>query len=137
MIARKLTVIALGGLILGGLAAPGPAAAFKASNGYTVEATGGRSFTIPYSRGKSGVPGYWCAAGDYVAGALGLRSGTRIYRLSPPPVRGTGIRFSLDPDGAVASGLTVFGSPDAGLSAALARQQCRVFDDDDNDSFGW
>jgi hypothetical protein len=126
MSARILLAAAASGLLLAS-----PAAAFVASNGYTVEPAGGRGFTIPYARGRSGVPAYWCAAGDYVVGALGLRPGTRIYRVSPPPVRGAGIRFSLDPDGAVATGLTVFGSPDAGISASLARQQCTAFDDDD------
>ncbi len=101
-----------------------PAAAFTASNGFRVVSDGSRGFVVPYSRGTSGDPAYWCAAGDYAVRALGLSPSTRIYRMTPPPVKNAGVRFSLDAKGAVKPGITVFGSKDAGLSAALAQVQC-------------
>lgn len=101
-----------------------PVAAFTASNGFRVVSDGPRSFVVPYARGSSGDPGYWCAAGDFAVRALNLSPSTRIYRLTPPPVKNAGMRFSLDAKGAVKSGITVFGGKDAGLSAALAQVQC-------------
>jgi hypothetical protein len=101
-----------------------PASAFVASNGFRVAPDGPRSFVVPYQQGTSGNPAYWCAAGDFVVRALRLSPGTRVFRVTPPPVKPGGMRFSLDAKGAVKPGITVFGSKDAGLSAALAQVQC-------------
>jgi hypothetical protein len=107
------------------LALATPTSAFVARNDLVIEPVTATEFTIPY-RGLSGAPDFWCAAGDYVIQRLHLLPTTRIYRLSPPPRRsGEGIRFSLRPDGAAASGLAVFGSPDRGISAATAQALCQ------------
>lgn len=101
-----------------------PAAAFTASNGLPVQATGPDSFVVGWN-GRSGPAQFWCAAGDFTVRALGLPSNTRVYRTSPAPrAPGEGIAFSLDPSRAVDSGLTRFGARDAGLSAAAARGLC-------------
>ena len=104
----------------------GPASAFIAQNSLLVVPEGPRTFNVPF-RGTSGNSDFWCAAGDYVIRGLGLRGGTRVFRLSEPPRRsGDGIRFSLDGAGAASStGLVVFSSGPAGsVSASLAQGLC-------------
>lgn len=108
-----------------------PAQAFVASNGMRASSTGPQSFAVPYSNGRSSATDYWCAAGDYVIRVMGKSPSTRIYRTSAGPIRKRGVTFSLSPDGAVASGLNVFGAKDAGISASLAQVQCSSMLDDD------
>ena len=72
------------------------AAAYVASGGFAVAFDGARGIVVPYACGRSsGDPHDWCAAGDFAIRSLRLRPGTRIFRLTPPPVRQAGVRFSL------------------------------------------
>ena len=105
------------------LLAATPASAFVADNDLIVHATGEGRFEVPY-RGLSGTSDFWCAAGDYVISELGQSVTTKIYRTSSPPRRGgTGISFSLSPEGAKRTGLFIFGDP-RGVSASFARTLC-------------
>jgi hypothetical protein len=100
-----------------------PAAAFRATNGLTVESTGPKDFTVNY-RANRAVVDYWCAAGDYLIRDLGLSPKTRLYRASPKPGPvGQGIAFTLDPAGAApGAGLSTFNSrDDESVSAGHAR----------------
>lgn len=101
-----------------------PAQAFIAQNDMRVQPEGPRSFAVPYRGGMSASSDYWCAAGDFVIRGLRQNPSTRIYRLTPPPVRKAGVSFSLDSAGAVASGMTVFGAKDIGIAASMAQQYC-------------
>ena len=102
---------------------PGTASAWIAGNGLVVTPTGQSTFEVPY-RGRSGVRDFWCAAGDYVRYELGLPGNTRIFRTTPPPrAKGTGIQFSLSPDGATASGLAIIGGS-KGIRALHATSLC-------------
>ncbi|EKE45841.1 hypothetical protein OCGS_0067 [Oceaniovalibus guishaninsula JLT2003] len=104
------------------LLAASPSAAFTAQNGLIVtERQPG--FHVAWN-GNAGAPAFWCAAGDYVIGSLGLPTDTQIYRVSPPVRRsGEGIDFGFDPAAAMPTGLLrLFGG--RGLSAAYARQFC-------------
>ncbi len=101
-----------------------PVQAFVASNGLLVQRVNETDFFVPF-RGRGGPTSFWCAAGDFAVLGLGLRPGTRIFRLSPPPRQsGEGILFSLNPEGAQDRGVQVWGSKDAGMSASLARTYC-------------
>lgn len=100
-----------------------PAAAFMAENRLVVAPTGPQGFEVPF-RGVSSIPAFWCAAGDYVRRELGLGPATEIYRVSGPRGPGQGVRFSLDPAGARATGLLMLYNDDLGLSAAHARSLC-------------
>lgn len=105
------------------LLAATPASAFVADNDLLVHATGEGRFEVPY-RGLSGASDFWCAAGDYVVTELGRSVTTRIYRISSPPRRGgTGVSFSLSPEGATRTGLFILGNP-RGVSASFARALC-------------
>lgn len=109
-------------LILAILAAT-PASAFIAENDLIVRPSGGNSFEVPY-RGLSGASQFWCAAGDYVVRELNQPVSTKIFRTSSPPRRaGSGITFSLSPEGATRTGLFVLGNP-KGISASFARALC-------------
>ncbi len=106
-----------------------PALAFTAANGMSVASDGARSFVVAPMRGKAGATDYWCAAGDFAIRRLGLRPSTRLYRMTPGSTK-AGVRFSLDEKGAVASGVTVFGAKDSGLSASLAQVYCTSMKED-------
>lgn len=109
--------------VVAGLAVS-PAQAFVASNGLLVQRVNEMDFFVPF-RGRPAATSFWCAAGDFAIRGLGLRPGTRIFRLSPPPRRGgDGILFSLSPEGAQDRGVQVWGSKDAGMSASLAQTYC-------------
>lgn len=100
-----------------------PAMALRTINGMEVRGTGPDTFSVIFDV-SYGDSQYWCAAGDYAV-RIGLPSTTRIYRTSPPPrKRGQGIDFSTDPAKAVDPGISIFGSPDKGMSAGGARTLC-------------
>jgi hypothetical protein len=126
MVCSPRLIVALGVLLASSL----PAAAFTAANGMTAALDGARSFVVASARGKTGTTDYWCAAGDFAIRRLGLRPSTRIYRMTPGSGR-NGIRFSLDVQGSVPSGVTVFGAKDNGLSASLAQVYCTSMKQDD------
>lgn len=118
-------------LALGVLLISAPqASAFIAANDMRVTSDGARSFVVSPARGKHGATDYWCAAGDFAIRRLGLRPSTRLYRLTSGSGKG-GVRFSLDPQGAVPSGVSVFGAKDSGLSASLAQVYCTSMRRDD------
>lgn len=101
-----------------------PVQAWVATNGLSVRQVNATDFFVDY-RGRSGATSFWCAAGDYVVRRLGMSPNTRVFRLSPPPRSGgQGIMFSLNPEGAQDRGVMVWGSKDAGMSAALAQTYC-------------
>lgn len=101
----------------------GQSSAFQARNGLPVAAHPSSGFVVSW-RGASGAPAFWCAAGDYVIGSLGLSSATTIYRYDAPiRRRGEGIRFGFDPARAEQTGLVRL-QGDLGLSAAYARGFC-------------
>jgi hypothetical protein len=108
-----------------------PAAAFRATNGFTVDSTGAQDFVVNY-RVTRNETAYWCAAGQFVTRELGLPAKTRIYRASPPPRgAGQGIAFTLDPAAAASeSGLSTFGrGSDGSVSAGHARgSYCSIYD---------
>lgn len=126
MATSRPLAFALGVLLASAL----PAAAFTAANGMTVASDGARSFVVSPARGKNATTDYWCAAGDFAIRRLGLRPSTRLFRMTPGSGR-SGIRFSLDPQGSVSSGVTVFGAKDNGLSASLAQVYCTSMKQDD------
>jgi hypothetical protein len=99
------------------------ASAWTAANGMTVTSDGARSFVVAPRGGMSNSTDYWCAAGDFAVRRLGLRPSTRLFRMTPGS-GSKGVRFSLDEQGSVPSGVTVFGSKDSGLSASLAQVYC-------------
>ena len=108
-----------------------PAAAFRATNSFTVDATGPQEFVVNF-RVTRNETNYWCAAGDYVIRDLGLPSKTRIYRASPTPRgAGQGITYTLDPAAAApGAGLsTLSAGGDGSVSAGHARgSYCNFFD---------
>lgn len=106
------------------------ASAFTAANGLNVTSDGERSFLVAPVRGMNSTTDYWCAAGDFAIRRLGLRPGTRLFRMTSSSGR-NGIRFSLDEKGSVSSGVSVFGSKDSGLSASLAQLYCTSMKQDD------
>jgi hypothetical protein len=122
---RALALVA----ILATLASP--AAAFRATNGFTVQSTGPQTFTVNF-RTTRNENAYWCAAGEFVTRALDMPSKTRIYRASPQPRRaGQGISFTLDPAAAApGAGLsTLSAGGDGSVSAGHARGSfCNFFE---------
>jgi hypothetical protein len=115
------------------VALAGPAAAFRATNGFTVTQTGPQDFIVNYRLTRN-ENSYWCAAGEFVTRDLGLPAKTRIYRASPPPRRpGEGIAFTLDAAAAAPEGgISNFsaGGGDGSVSAGHARGSfCNFFDD--------
>jgi hypothetical protein len=108
-----------------------PAAAFRATNGFTVDSTGPQEFVVNF-RSTRNETAYWCAAGEFVTRELGLPSKTRIYRASPKPRgAGQGITFTLDPAAAApGAGLsTVSAGGDGSVSAGHARGSfCNFFE---------
>jgi hypothetical protein len=109
-----------------------PAAAFRATNGFTVTSTGPQEFVVNF-RTTRNETAYWCAAGEFVTRELDLPRKTRIYRASPKPRgAGQGITFTLDPaaaaPGAGISAISAGG--DGSVSAGHARGSfCTFFDD--------
>lgn len=102
---------------------------FTASNGIAVFPTGPNAFSTG-QRSFAGISDHWCAAGDFVVRRLNLSSSTRIYRLPPTRLHaGKGMNFSLDPKGAVPTGITTFGAKDIGMSASEARNLCEFVPD--------
>jgi len=99
------------------------AVAFTAQNGMVVSRIDATDFSVAFTS-VSRETDYLCAAGDFVIGALGLPSKTRLFRASPPPRRqGQGIRFTTDPARKVKMGLfTSFSAEpgDGGISAGVA-----------------
>ncbi len=119
---------------LAALMLSGPASAFWAVNGMTVQPLEDGRFYIPW-RGQSGDTAFWCAAGDYARRRLGLPAAAHIWRISEPPRRaGKGIVFSTSPEGAASdSGITRIGGakrPD--FTVAAAQFYCESFDIFDN-----
>lgn len=116
-VAAALVIAALAGGM------PGTAGAWPAQNGLSVDGSG-ESFTVDYRPG-SRTSDYWCAAGDFVIGHLGLRPDTRVFRLTPERARpGQDLRFSVTQAGGAGTGLVVIGRDDGSLSAATAQQLC-------------
>ncbi len=116
--------------ILAALASP--AAAFRATNGFTVDPISDQSFLVNF-RTTRNETAYWCAAAQFVTRELGLPSKTRIYRASPKPRgAGQGITFTLDAAAAApGAGLsTVSRDSDGSVSAGHARgSYCTFFED--------
>jgi hypothetical protein len=109
-----------------------PAAAFRATNGFTVDSIGPQEFVVNF-RTTRNETAYWCAAGDFVIRELGLSSKTRIYRASPKPRgAGQGITFTLNAAAAAPeSGISTFsrGGSDGSVSAGHARgSYCSIYD---------
>ena len=108
-----------------------PAAAFRASNGFSVTATGAQEFVVDF-RITRNETAYWCAAGQFVTRGLGLPAKTRIYRASPKPRgAGQGITFTLDPAAAAPGGgiSAVSAGGDGSVSAGHARGSfCNFFE---------
>lgn len=100
-----------------------PAAAFRAQNGMIVDRVDPATFAVRWS-GRSGAPGFWCAAGDYAMHVLNAPGNVRIYRYDAPGRRqGEGITFGLDPARAQSPGLGRLQGGD-GVLAVHARQFC-------------
>ncbi|RVT84529.1 hypothetical protein DXV76_12695 [Rhodobacteraceae bacterium CCMM004] len=112
------------------LALAGPAAAFLAENGMSVDQVGPGRFEVRWGGGSNGAPSFWCAAADYAWRGLNLPPATRVYRVSEPPRgSGEGIIFSLDRgDAASRSGLLSLWERDAGRTVAHARMFCNETD---------
>lgn len=126
----RLIVAASLATALGGIAAP--AFAFMTQNNQQIGEIGDGQFEVKASPGQ-GPSVSWCAAGDYVIQGMGLPGTTRIWRVTPPPRRtAEGVGFALNPEGAVSSGLILFGAADDGsLSAASAQALCWGLNDID------
>jgi hypothetical protein len=108
-----------------------PAAAFRATNGFTVDNIGPQEFVVNF-RVTRNENAYWCAAGEFVTRELGLPSKTRIYRASPKPRgAGQGITFTIDPAAAApgAGQSTIGAGGDGSVSAGHARGSfCSFFE---------
>lgn len=102
-----------------------PAFAFLTQNNQQIGQIGDGRFEVKASPGQ-GPSVSWCAAGDYVIQGMGLPGSTRIWRVTAPPRRmAEGVGFALQPEGAVSSGLIMFGAAaDGSLSAASAQELC-------------
>ena len=108
-----------------GMMAATPSAAFLATNNLTVQGQGAM-FQVDYFD-RSGARDFWCAAGDFAERHLNLRTGTMLYRVSPPP-RGAGEGVAFSTDAARSSGRSgllrlTTGDP-GGMTVARARQYC-------------
>jgi hypothetical protein len=105
--------------LLAALAIAGPALAFGFDLRFRVTQNSKADFTVEYKLNAS-TTDYWCGAGRFVKNTLHLPDRTRVYRLSPPPIKsGKGISFTLDPArSAGTTGITTFGGPQDGSMSA-------------------
>lgn len=116
---KLLTGAALAALLAG------PATAAVTRSGLRVDPVDANRFIVQ-PRGAIGESDLWCAAGQY-ARRLGLPAAGRIYRVTPPPLRGgQGVMFSLSPEdsGGRTGVITLGGRRDGSFNRSFAEQFC-------------
>lgn len=106
---------------------PVPGSAFTTQNRYFAKETGPGQFAVEWRGGPPGASAFWCAAGDFVMRGMGLPATTKIWRVSPPPLRGgEPMLFSLSPEGAAETGLMILFAEGNSLSAMGTRSFCEI-----------
>lgn len=103
----------------------GPAAAAVTRSGLRVDPVDANRFIVQ-PRGAVGESDLWCAAAQF-ARRQGLPAAGRIWRVTPPPMRGgRGVMFSFSPeDSSGKTGVfTLGGRQDGSFNRSFAEQLC-------------